>query len=211
MEAALPRTFAEERWREFESARLRLARLRVAGGSGLVGALRRATEESARVLETERVGIWLFVDERRAIRCYDLFERDSDAHSEGAILRAADFPAYFRTLEERRAILAEDARADPQTSELRAAYLEPLGIAAMLDVPVYRAGKVVGVLCHETRSLRRFTSEECDFATTVADGIARQLEEAARRDAEARADAQEHHLAELRKMEALGRLAAGIA
>jgi two-component system cell cycle sensor histidine kinase/response regulator CckA len=211
MEAAGPQPFAEDRWRAFESARLRLARLRVAGGSALVGTLRRATEEAARVLEADRVGIWLFVDERRAIRCYDLFERDTAAHSEGAILRAADFPAYFRTLEERRAILAEDARTDPQTAELRVAYLDPLGIAAMLDVPVYRAGQVVGVLCHEMKAPRRFTKEECDFATSVADGIARQLEEAARHDAEARAEAQELHLAELRKMEALGRLAAGIA
>jgi two-component system, cell cycle sensor histidine kinase and response regulator CckA len=211
MEAAGPQAFAEERWRAFESARLRLARLRVAGGGALAGTVRRATEEAARVLEADRVGIWLFVDERRAIRCYDLFERATGAHSEGAILRASDFPAYFRTLEERRAIVAEDAREDPQTAELRAAYLEPLGIAAMLDVPVYREGQVVGVLCHEVKSARRFTSDECDFATSVADGIARQLEEAARRDAEARVEAQELHLAELRKMEALGRLSAGIA
>src|SRR5688572_3660530 len=127
MEAAGPQAFAEERWRAFESARLRLARLRVAGGGAVAGTVRRATEEAARVLEADRVGIWLFVDERRAIRCYDLFERATGAHSEGAILRASDFPAYFRTLEERRAIVAEDAREDPQTAELRAAYLEPLG------------------------------------------------------------------------------------
>jgi two-component system, cell cycle sensor histidine kinase and response regulator CckA len=211
MEAVLPHAFAEDRWRAFESARLRLARQSVAGGGSLPAALRNASEEAARVLDLDRVGIWLFVDDRRAIRCFDLFERGRAAHSEGAILRAADFPAYFRTLEERRAIQAEDARSDPQTAELRAAYLEPLGIAAMLDVPIYREGYVVGVLCHESKTRRRFSPEECDFATSVADGIARHLEEAARRDAEALAEAQELHLAELRKMEALGRLAAGIA
>ena len=211
MAVADPVDLAEARRRAFESARLRLARLRVAGGDSLTDTLGRAAEESARTLGADRVGIWLFVDDERAIRCYHLFERTTGAHSEGAMLRAEDFPAYFLALRERRAIRADDARADPQTAELRAAYLDPLGIAALLDVPIYRDGRVIGVLCHESASPHAWTIEECDFATSVADGITLHLEEAARRDAEARADAQEAHLAELGKMEALGRLAAGVA
>ena len=211
MPVAEPLRLAEERRRAFESARLRLARLRVAGGDALGATLARATEESAAALGADRVGIWLFVDEGRAIRCYHLYERGNGAHSEGAMLRAEDFPAYFRALQERRAIRADDARSDPQTAELRASYLDPLGIAAMLDVPIYRDGSVIGVLCHESMSVHPWTTEECDFATSVADGITLHLEEAARRDAEARADAQEAHIVELGKMEALGRLAAGVA
>jgi signal transduction histidine kinase len=206
-----PPGIADEERRAFERARLRLARLRVAGGASLAGTFRDATELSARTLRVDRVGIWLFVDGRRGIRCYHLYERASNQHSEGAMLRAEDFPAYFAALEERRAIAADDARGDPLTKELREAYLEPLGIHAMLDAPLYREGEVIGVVCHESLRPRRWTAEDREFAASVADRVALQFEEAARKDAEALAEAQEAHLAELHKMEALGRLAAGVA
>jgi len=207
-----PLASAPERRRAFEYARLRLARLWVAGGAALGRSLSEACEVAARTLQVERVGVWLFVDERRAIRCYDVFERRSGQHSEGAMLRAADFPTYFRGLEEQRTIAAGDARHDELTYELRTAYLDPLGIAAMLDVPIYREGVVIGVVCHESASPRVWTNEDRDFATTVAESVARQLEEAARKDvAEELADAQEAHAAQLQKMDALRRLAAGVA
>ena len=202
---------AEERRRAFESARLRLARLRVAGGASLAGVFEQASELSARTLQVDRVGIWLFVEGRRAIRCYHLYERAGDQHSEGAMLRAADFPEYFRALEEVRAIAASEARSDLRTSELAEAYLEPLGIQSMLDAPLYREGAVIGVVCHESRTPRSWSAEDREFAASVADRMALQFEEAARKDCEALADAQEAHLAELNKMEALGRLAAGVA
>jgi signal transduction histidine kinase len=206
-----PLKLADERRRAFESARLRLARLRVAGGASLGDVFREATELAARTLQVDRAGIWLFVDGRRAIRCYHLFERAGGEHSEGAMLRAEDFPAYFAALGERRAIAAGEARRDPATHELREAYLEPLGIRAMLDAPLYRDGEVIGVVCHESRAVRSWSDADREFAASVADRVALQFEEAARKDAEALAEAQEAHLDELHKMEALGRLAAGIA
>jgi len=206
-----PPASADPKRRAFESARLRLARLRVAGGAALAHSLREVCEVAARTLRVERVGVFLFVDERRAIRCYELFERRGGQHSEGAMLRAADFPTYFRSLEERRTIGADDARRDALTHELRDAYLEPLGIVSMLDVPIYRGGQVIGVVCHEAAEARSWSNEDRDFAVSVAESIARQLEEAARKDAEAIAEAQEAHLEQLHKMEALGRLASGVA
>ena len=211
MSSAGPQTVADEKRRAFESAQLRLARLRVAGGASLSEIFRDATELSARTLQVDRVGIWLFVEGRRAIRCYHLYERAGDQHSEGAMLRAEDFPAYFGALEERRAIAADEARSDPLTQELRDAYLEPLGIQAMLDAPLYREGEVIGVVCHESRAPRSWSAEDREFAASVADRVALQFEEAARQDAEALVEAQEADLAELHKMEALGRLAAGVA
>jgi len=206
-----PHTAADEKRRAFESARLRLARLRVAGGAALSEVFREATELSARTLKVDRVGIWLFVDGHRAIRCYHLYERAGDQHCEGAMLRAEDFPAYFAALGERRAIAADDARTDPLTRELRDSYLEPLGIVSMLDASLYREGAVIGVVCHETRMRRAWSADDREFAASVADRVALQFEEAARKDAEALSGAHEAYLAEVNKMEALGRLAAGVA
>jgi len=106
---------------------------------------------------------------------------------------------------------AGDARKSVLTSELEDAYLTPLGIASLLDVPIYRGGEVVGVVCHEHTSPREWSDSERAFAVSVAETVARQMEEAARIEAETRLRASELHFVELEKMQALGRLAAGVA
>jgi signal transduction histidine kinase len=197
--------------RTHEAAQLRLARLHVAGGASLADAFRETTRVAAETLGVERVGIWLFVDARRAIRCHQLYERSKGKYSEGAVLCAADFPAYFAALEERRDVPAADARTSALTSELDDAYLRPLGIASMLDAPIYRGGEVVGVVCHEDVKPRAWSDADRSFAVSVSEAVGRQLEETARLDAENRLAEHEAHWSELEKMEALGRLAAGVA
>jgi signal transduction histidine kinase len=198
--------------RDFEAARLRLARASVEGGAGLVAAFHETTELAAETIHVERCGIWLFIEEHRAIRCFDLFERTTRRHSEGAVLRARDFPGYFAALEKMRVVQADDASTQPTTSDLDASYLAPLGIGAMLDAPLFRNGRVVGVVCHEhVGSARQWTPKEVDFVSSVADSVALEMEAAALRDAEVTLRAREAQLAELRKWEALGQLAAGVA
>ena len=197
--------------REHEAARLRLARLQVGNGVALAQALHSASVIAADELDVDRVSIWLFADERRALRCEFLFERGANAHSAGAMLRVADFPDYCGALEKRRDIPAGAARSNELTHELAASYLEPLGIVALLDAPVFRAGEVVGVVCHEHTAQRQWSDEQRDFAAAVADTVARLLDEDALSDAEARLQAQASYLQDARKMEALGRLAAGVA
>jgi signal transduction histidine kinase len=197
--------------RDYEVARLRMARTRVAGGASLHAVLQEACGLAARTLGVDRVGIWLLVDDGRALRCFHCYERSKDQHSEGAVLRAADFPNYFRALEERRDIPAARALENPMTHELSQAYLQPLGIVSMLDAPIYREGRVVGVVCHEHAKPRDWSTEDRDFAGSVADRVAAHLDEAAREAAEARLRTLEAHSLEASKMEALGRLAAGVA
>ena len=47
---------------------------------------RRVTETAADILNVARVGVWLLVDERRALRCVDLFERSKATHAAGITL-----------------------------------------------------------------------------------------------------------------------------
>ena len=159
--------------RDFESARLRLARGSVEGGGSLAMALQSTTELAADTIRVERCGIWLFIEERRAIRCFDLFERSCRRHSEGAVLRATDFPSYFAALERLRVVQADEASLAPATRELEGAYLAPLGIGAMLDAPLFRNGRVVGVVCHEhVGAPRTWTPKEIDFVSESLCGTA---------------------------------------
>jgi GAF domain-containing protein len=161
--------------RPMDDARLRIARLSPAHLE-LSEVFRQLCEIAADTLAVERAGIWLFVNHRTAIRCVCLFERSKRLFSEGATLRVADFPKYFAGLKVRKTIPAESAAHDPRTNELQDTYLGPLGISSMLDAPVLIDGEMQGVVCHEhVGPVREWSTEERDFAGSVADLVALKL------------------------------------
>jgi len=118
-------------------------------GDDLAAALRLLTETTARVLSIQRVSLWRYTEDHRSIHCLDLYELGPDRHSAGSVLEATRYPGYFRALATSEAIVADDAHKDPSTSEFSETYLTPLGITAMLDIPLLLFGKLEGVLCHE--------------------------------------------------------------
>jgi two-component system cell cycle sensor histidine kinase/response regulator CckA len=195
----------------FEPARLQLAKLNASGV-----ALRQVWEDLSELvtsaLDVDRVGVWVLIDEGRAIRCRYLYQRSSHQMFQGAVLRAQDFPGYFRAIDARRTIAAAHVATSDLTKELRQAYFEPLGISSTLDAPIYIEGRVVGVVCHEHTGLpREWTGAECDFVSAVADNISRLYQEHEASNAQSTLRAYEGHLMELHRMEAIGRVAAGIA
>jgi signal transduction histidine kinase len=178
----------------------------------LPSVLRRLCEISADTLGVERVGVWLLAAGRGALRCVNLFERSRREHSEGVTLHVADFPGYFREVGGRRVLPVEMAQTDPRTAELRAAYLVPLGISSMLDAPVLLRGEVAGVVCHEqVGPAREWTTEDRDFAMSVADAVAAKMKAAELLIATSAL----RHRAELvpagDRLEAVGRVAAEVA
>jgi two-component system, cell cycle sensor histidine kinase and response regulator CckA len=200
----------EARRAAYETARLRLARYRVEGDEARAKASEHATEVSSEALEMERVGVWLFKGTR--LVCVSQYTRSTGKHEAGAVLPSRTFPVYVAALKERRIIAAEDARTHPSTCELKAAYLEPLGITSMLDAPIIRNGRVIGVVCHEhVGQARKFSQKELDFASSVADIITLIFEQADRLELEAALQAQAEQRLEAQKMEALGRMARAVA
>jgi two-component system cell cycle sensor histidine kinase/response regulator CckA len=201
-----------DRAAEIEAASIQLARLSGSSGATLREVWLEVAEIAARTLDVDRVGAWLLIDEGRAIRCRYILQRSNRQVFQGAVLRAQDFPSYFQAMEEHRAIAADDALASPLTRELRRSYLEPLGITSMLDAPVYLEGQIVGVVCHEhVGPRRRWTDADCAFASAVADNVARLYGEYVRRHAESALAVYQQRLMELHRMEAVGRMAAGVA
>lgn len=112
-------------------------------------AIRTVDETSADTLRVHRVSVWLLLPDPHRLRCMDLFERVERRHSDGIELFAADYPSYFEALATERTIAAHDAVRDPRTSCFADGYLRPLRIEAMLDVPIWVRGEMVGVVCHE--------------------------------------------------------------
>jgi signal transduction histidine kinase len=195
-----------------DQARLALARLHAEEGQTLRDLWVSLARIAVQALQVERVGVWTLIDEGRALRCRYLLQRSNQELFQGAILRRQDFPAYFEAMGEKRAIIANDALYTETTQQLREAYLEPLGITSMLDAPIYFEGQLVGIVCHEhVGTPRNWSEAQCGFAGAVADNVARLYGEHERLHAQTVLHAYQRHLMELNRMEAVGRMAAGIA
>lgn len=197
--------------RPMDDARLRISRLSPAHFE-LPELFRKLCEIAADTLEVERVGIWLFVNQRSAIRCVCLFERSKRLFSEGATLRVADFPSYFASLKVRKTVPAESAAHDPRTNELQDSYLAPLGITSMLDAPILIDGEMQGVVCHEhVGRPREWATEERDFAGSVADLVALKLKGAEMEKLRRVLRDRDTDRAAQRQRESIAHMAAGVA
>lgn len=157
-------------------------------------AIQTITEYVADALELERVSIWLLSDDRSELRCSDLYEQSKKTHSDGMVLKAVNYPDYFKALKAGRSIDAHDACTDPRTAEFRCGYLDPLGITSMLDAAIRVSGQVAGVLCCEQVGPKRqwhedailFAGEAADQAAQAYINQERKRSEAALRESENR-------------------------
>ena len=139
--------------------------------------VRRIDEAAASTLDIERVSVWVLDAGRTKISCLDLFERTSAKHSSGVELFRKDFEPYFVALASERTIAAADAHRDPRTSCFSASYLKPLGIGALLDVPIWVQGTMTGVICHEhIGPARKWNSDEEAFAYLMSTIVALSME-----------------------------------
>jgi PAS domain S-box-containing protein len=176
---------------------LELASGRILEQGNLDAALREIAEAAARTLDVERVNIWLYDDTRSRVVCIEQYELSGRVHSKGYELSAADYPCYFKALEEERIIAAHDAHTDPRTREFSSSYLAPFGITSLLDAPIRVEGRMVGLICHENVGpARQWSIEEQHFAGSMADFISLAIEAWERKTAE---EALKESLAQLSK------------
>jgi PAS domain S-box-containing protein len=152
--------------------------------SDFASTLRKICAVSAAALNVARVSYWSLQENGTAIACEVLHLRHTESFHEqckGSRLCIADCPAYFAALAKRRPIAADSALEHPATVGLVESYLKPLGIAALLHIPVWIRGEMVGVLCHEDRgSARHWSAEEIDFVSTLGATVSLALEESNR-------------------------------
>lgn len=159
-----------------------LTRSEVVHSGNLSEALRALVEEAAETLEVERVSVWFFTSDRQSIQAIESYERAARRHSKGDVLTAASNPAYFQALEAERVLNASDARSDPRTRAFLHSYLAPLGVTSLLDAPIRRGGDLTGIICIEhVGPARRWTADDENFASSIADLVAMALDASERR------------------------------
>ncbi|MES2477217.1 MAG: ATP-binding protein [Verrucomicrobiota bacterium] len=139
----------------------------------LMGAL---FAEVADLFQVERIGYSRMEDDRSAIQQEVQYYLSENRCDTGALpkLHAKDYPGYFKALETPPGVvISDDVMTDERLAEFWLGYFTPLNIMSMLDVPVIRAGRLFGVICHEhVGPMRKWTDEEvaaaCGFGHLVA-------------------------------------------
>jgi hypothetical protein len=128
-------------------------------------ACQQITQNAAMTLQVDAVGVWLFNLKQTAITCIDAYDVHTQQHTNGAEIRAEDFPTYFEAIRSERTLAAHNARKDPRTSAFNESYLIPNNVHALLDIPIWSQNKMIGIICHEQRlAPRLWTSDEENFA-----------------------------------------------
>jgi signal transduction histidine kinase/CheY-like chemotaxis protein len=180
--------------------------------TNLETALREIAEVAASTLSVQRTSVWKLSKDRQQLECLVLHDGDRRDSSGGEVLLAKDYPRYFAALGTNRAIDANDAVADPRTSEFKHNYLEKYGITSMLDAGVRDEGHVVGVVCIEHASTPRiWRPDEVAFAGAMADQAAMIFAAAERHQLEDDRERMRHQLLHTQRLESMGTLAAGVA
>jgi two-component system sensor histidine kinase/response regulator len=156
---------------------LRISRHGALDAGDLQACYRLVLEAAREVLDVPRVGIWLYTDaQAQTLRCQVLMDGDQVSENPNFVLHRNEYPRYFATIDQRRALVVHDALNDRDSAEFVHGYLRPLGISALLDVSIRHRGRTVGVLCCEHRGgSRRWHEEESSFVAALADFITRAM------------------------------------
>ena len=124
------------------------------------------------LLNVARVSLWLFSENKKTIVCHYLYVGAEDKFEAGLEIPESTYPEYFKALNTSRVINADNAKTDYRTREFLDGYLTPLNVVSILDAPIFRDGKLAGVLCIEqTLTVQHWDMAEISYAVSVADSI----------------------------------------
>ncbi|MBH0176619.1 MAG: PAS domain S-box protein, partial [Nitrospira sp.] len=169
---------------KMQAALLRLTHLDDADWT-LSDVLPRVCEIVAETLGVARVSVWLLSENGTELVCQNLYDRSHAVHFSGSRHSTSQYPRYLEAIAASLVVAAPDALSDPRMSEFVDHYFLPLGITSMMDVPIRRQGKLVGVMWLEHVGLPRdWTHETQNFGAAVGEVLGRMMETAERKRVE---------------------------
>ncbi|MBS4015063.1 MAG: PAS domain S-box protein [Candidatus Latescibacteria bacterium] len=158
----------------YQDALLKLAKIKA---SEYRIAIQKILEIDSKTLDVERASFWLISNDESELHCQDLYLKSKNKHEKGIIFYTKKYPYYFNALKKGRIIAVSDVYNNIATFEFDKDYYKPNKIVSLMDVPIWIHGKIIGILCHEhTGPMRKWTTDEQVFATSVADTISVTLE-----------------------------------
>ena len=116
------------------------------------------------LLEVERVSYWCFRDDPPCIVAELGYVRSRLLFERGAVLLESESGEYLAETRRVQVLAIDDAASDARVRSF-ASYLAKHDVGALLDVPVFAGGKLVGILCHEhVGGPREWTARDAELA-----------------------------------------------
>jgi class 3 adenylate cyclase len=141
-----------------------------------IDSLEALTEIVSATITVRRTSVWGYYEAEGKLICEDSFDRETNGHTRGTVLKYDDYPQLMQDLIQGNDIIIADTAADPRTSQLHRVYLEPLGCTSLLAMPVMPAGRLVGAIWFEhEETIRNWAAEDISFARTIAGMLALRL------------------------------------
>jgi len=179
---------------------------------GIRAACMRVTERTSDVLSAGRCSVLLIEKGGLNLRSIDLFVAEKQEHFCGLVLDAGELPNFFAEVEKSRVIVSSDPRLDARFDDFPRGYIEDRNVCSTMEVPVRRAGKLVGLVgISDTVHHREWKEDEIDFGLGIAQQVARLLDQVDAIEAEEKQRDLERQMLHAQKMESLGLMAGGIA
>lgn len=150
-------------------------------------ALQQVIERTAKVMEIDRVSVWLYHIEngKPLLSCYGLYvESSHETGVQSLRFEEKNFPEYFKALVSHSALNLPSTENGALNLEM-APYLSAFGIRSKLDTPILFEDNLLGVLFwEETRKPKVWELDDRHFAQSIADIIAIMIEQSEREKAE---------------------------
>jgi class 3 adenylate cyclase len=154
-----------------------------------IKSLEALTEIVSVTMAVRRASAWGYYEDEKKLKCEDSFDRGTNGHTRGIILKLADYPQLLQDLVHGEDIIIADTAGDPRTSELHRVYLGPLGCTSLLAIPVMLGGRLAGAIWFEhEETIRTWDSEDISFARAIAGMLALRLSATGMQDIDAERD-----------------------
>lgn len=164
---------------------LRDMHLRDASEEEFIAAL---LERSSQLLDIPRISLWLLEGDDGRLIC----QASVVPETVGEKLFGDGLEAYLVELRRTPVLVADDAPADPRLTRLHD-YLHRNEIASMLDIGLFVAGELRGVLCCESTRSRRWHTDEINALTSFSGLLCQFAESLRRREVERTLHRQLHY------------------
>ena len=137
--------------------------------------LHRIVEITAKVLDVPRASIWELKENNEKVHCLAIYEAEERSPGTPEKTTTGDYCYnYHILLRDKLVIAIDDVKKDPRTAHISKAYWDAQGTTAILSTRLHMQGRTVGILCCEHNdALRKWQSDEINFASRVADLIVR--------------------------------------